>query len=83
MYFYKVRNNRDFQEYGCGPAPDAEAAIMHFNTQPEYGPKVGKAFTTEPTGTASADYVLIEQERRGGVGLHDIRSIPLYEKARS
>ncbi len=79
MPFYEVRNGTNPDPpYPCGPWPDDEAAIVHFNT--EYGPTIGEAFTTLPTGTASADYVLIEQERRGDIGLHDIRLIPLYKK---
>lgn len=79
MPFYKVRhNNSPFQEYAGGPQTDAEAAIMQFNA--EYGPRIDKTFTTEKIGTADGDYVLIEQERQGAVGLHEIKSIDLYKK---
>ncbi len=79
MSFYEVRykTNPD-PPYPCGPWPDDEAAIVHFNTQ--YGPTVRETFTTLPTGTVRADFILIEQERRSHIGLHDIRMIPLYKK---
>jgi hypothetical protein len=82
MPFYQVRSTTDPNlVYHCGQQPDCEAGITHFNK--EYGPTVGKTFTTLPTGTPCADYVLVELERRGGgsdVGLDDVRSIPLFER---
>jgi hypothetical protein len=64
----------------CGQQPDAETAITHFNSK--CGPTISKTFTTLPTGTPSADYVLIELERKAGgtgFGLDYVRSIPLFE----
>lgn len=78
--YYKVTHRGSADPlYPCGPWEDAEAAIVHFNA--EYGPKVGKTFTTLPTGRACADYVLIEQERRGDEqvwSLHDVKEIALF-----
>jgi hypothetical protein len=38
-FFYEVRDTTDPERaHPCGPWPDAEAAIMHFNTI--YGPTV-------------------------------------------
>jgi hypothetical protein len=76
--FFKVRDNRTFEEYQCGPALVDEAAIMYFNATD--GRKIGKAFTTQQTGAVCGSYVLIEQGRKSAFGLHDIRSIDLYEK---
>jgi hypothetical protein len=78
MFFYKVRHHLDSQEYPCGPELEAEGAIMHFNAT--YGSEVGRKFTPLGTGTPRGDYDLIEQQRRGDVGLHDVSRIPLYEK---
>jgi hypothetical protein len=80
-FFYQVRDTTDPERvYPCGPWPDAEAAIMHFNTM--YGPTVGKTFTTLPTGANCADYVLVEQARSGNGQFvsHDVRSIALYRR---
>ena len=74
---YEVRDKRNPDlAYPCGPWPDAEAAIAHFNTA--YGPTVGRTFTTVPAGPGCADYVLIEQEKSGQIGLRDIEEIYLY-----
>jgi hypothetical protein len=80
-FFYEVRDTTDLERiYPCGPWPDAEAAIMHFHTK--YGQTTGKRFTTLPTGTSCADYVLVEQAKSasGQIGLHDVRSIALYRQ---
>ena len=75
MYCYEVRYYPDLNiPYFCGPQPDPEAAISHFNSQ--YAAKVGLAFTTEPTTDGcSGEYLLVEQDRG-----HDLREILLYEK---
>jgi hypothetical protein len=78
MLFYKVRHTSDLKEYPCGRQQDAEAALRYFNE--EYGPAVTTALTTEATGPATADFVLIEQERRDGFGLHEIGQIVLHTK---
>jgi hypothetical protein len=78
-FFYQVRDTRNAQlVYPCGPHVDPEAAVSHFNT--EYGRAVGKTFTTRPVGTSSVDYVLVEQERPGSIGLRDVRSMSLYPR---
>jgi hypothetical protein len=78
MPFYKVRCESNLKECPCGPHPDAEAAIMHFNRQ--YGVKIGKMFTTDAaTKISCREYILIEQQR-GEFGLYDVDAVPLYTK---
>jgi hypothetical protein len=80
--FYQVCKIIDLDDpvCHCGQQPDAETAITHFNSK--CGLTVSKTFTTLPTGIPSADYVLIELERKAGgtgFGLNGIRLIPLFE----
>ncbi len=79
MYFYEVRYEPDLDiPYPCGPQPDPETAILHFNSN--YGSKLGLAFTTEVTGSQPSDhYILVEQARGLGIGLHDLRTILVYK----
>jgi hypothetical protein len=78
MLFYKVRRTSDLKEYPCGRQRDQEAALRYFNEQ--YGNAVATTLTTEVIGPASKDFVLIEQERRGGFGLYEIGQIALHTK---
>jgi hypothetical protein len=78
MLFYKVRRASDLKEYPCGRQRDREAAVRYFNE--EYGTAVAATLAIEATGPATADFVLIEQERRGGFGLHEIAQVKLHSR---